>query len=70
MLTDAQYRALKAWPESGGYVVGVSQATCRRLLTLGLFEIVHYSGGYYKKHEPDCSNAIREYEEAHKDDIK
>ena len=64
MLTPAQYKALKAWPDSGGYIVGISRATCRCLLNLGLFDTVHYSGGYYKKIEPACSDAIREYEEA------
>jgi len=64
MLTDAQYRALKAWPDTGGYVRGFSEATCRCLVAKGLFRNIP-SSWHYKKIEPACDDAIREYEEAH-----
>lgn len=64
MLTPAQYKALKAWPDGGGYVRGFSEATCRCLVTKGLFRNIP-SSWHYKKIEPACSEAIREYEAAH-----
>ena len=65
MLTPAQYRALKDWPESGGYICGTSSATCECLLRAGLFRRSNdYSLSLFKKVQPACDNAIREYEEA------
>ena len=67
MLTPAQYKALKAWPESGGYVCGVSYATCKCLVRAGLFIRIPYSNRY-KKVSPACDDAIREYEAAQRID--
>ena len=60
MLTAAQFRALKDWPDSGGYVCGVSYATCSCLVRAGLF----IRSDRYKKVLPACDEAIREYETA------
>ena len=64
MLTAAQYKALKTWPDSGGYVRGVSEATCRCLVAKWLFKKIP-SSWHYKKLQTACNNAIREYEAAH-----
>ena len=66
MLTPAQYKALKEWPESGGYVCGTSSATCKCLLRVGLFRMANdYSLSLFKKSQPACDYAINEYEAAH-----
>ena len=66
MLTTAQYKALKEWPNSGGYVCGFSSATCECLLRAGLFRRANdYSLYLFKKVHPACDDAIREYEAAH-----
>lgn len=63
MLTDAQYKALKSWPEPGGYVLGFSRATCEALVFKRCMKRVPFSW-FYKKVSPACDEAIREYEEA------
>ena len=68
MLTDAQYKALKSWPDAGGYVCGVSSATCECLLRAGLFRKANdYSRMLFKKVKSTCDDAISEYEAAQAD---
>lgn len=88
MLTDAQYRTLKAWPDGGalrllttgngfswmtresGFLVKIcTQASMNVLVRKGLARCSEWSH-IREKVNPACDDAIREYEEAHKDDIK
>lgn len=80
MLTDAQYRALKEWPDetmatimqtSDGFVVGYAgkklggRDSFHAMRKKGLV----YRNGHectYTKIQPACTEAIREYEEGHK----
>ena len=65
MLTDAQYRALKAWPESG-------RGNWERVCILRLDDYVYswhktingIRHPVYLKLQATCNDAIREYEEA------
>lgn len=57
MLTDAQYKALKALSDVTPGDISMTSAT---LLSLLEMRLVHVGV------QPACDDAIREYEEAHK----
>lgn len=77
MLTDAQYRALNAWPDgipawpefkSIMCFTSIKKLYCRERTLLALVKkgivSVNSRALEYRKIEPACINAIKEYEEA------
>ena len=62
MLTDAQYKALKAWPDTS---TATKHNDATRLLFLCGFLEPFGKDGFYeglRKRQPACDAAIREYE--------
>ena len=74
MLTDAQYKAFKAWPDDNlyasfhpeelrmAYICG--RKTLEELARTGLLNEKLSAKPLFTRVEPACSDAIREYEEA------
>lgn len=78
MLTPAQYKALKAWPD-GVHVIwdsqGLSLSFKTNICDLPTFYALLDAGfillprrDCIRKRQPACDNAIREYEEVHDKD--
>ena len=75
MLTPAQYKALKAWPEDNLYASFhpeeqrmaylCDRKTLEELSRAGLINEKLSAKPLFTQHQPACDDAIREYEEAH-----
>lgn len=65
MLTDAQYRALKAWPD--GQTLAAKIGDKRMVSMDGIVRCISSNSFYacFVKVQPACDDAIREYEAAH-----
>ena len=67
MLTDAQYKVLKSWPDGGRYELPDECRALGRFIKAWRRDILGLRIRVYLKRQPACNDAIREYEEAHKE---